>query len=32
MKTMCKLQFPNGEIISTHIWNNLVLNKCLKNN
>lgn len=29
---MCRLQFPNGEIVYTHVWNGLELNKCLKNN
>jgi hypothetical protein len=32
MKTMCKLQFPNGEIVFTHIWNYEELNKGLKSN
>lgn len=32
MKTMCRLQFPNGEIVYTHLWNGIELNKCLKNN
>ena len=30
--TMCSLQFPNGEIIYTHLWNRVDLNNTLKNN
>ena len=29
---MCSLQFPNGEIVYTHLWNRLDLNNSLKNN
>lgn len=29
---MCKLYFPDGSTIETHIWNGLVLNNCLKSN
>lgn len=32
MNIMCKIHFPNGKLIFTHIWNRLKLNKCLKNN
>ena len=32
MKTMCSLQFPNGEIVYTHLWNGVDLNNGLKNN
>ena len=32
MKTMCKLQFSNGEIVLTHLWNRIDLNNSLKNN
>ena len=29
---MCRLQFSNGEIIFTHLWNGVDLNNSLKNN
>ena len=29
---MCSLQFPNGEIVLTHLWNGIDLNNGLKNN
>ena len=29
---MCNLQFPNGEIVYTHLWNRIDLNNGLKNN
>ena len=29
---MCSLQFPNGEIVLTHLWNRIDLNNGLKNN
>ena len=29
---MCSLQFPNGEIVYTHLWNRMDLNNALKNN
>ena len=29
---MCRLQFPNGEIVLTHLWNRIDLNNGLKNN
>ena len=32
MKNMCSLQFPNGEIVYTHLWNGVDLNNSLKNN
>jgi hypothetical protein len=32
MKTMCSLQFPNGEIVYVHLWNKIDLNNSLKNN
>lgn len=32
IKTMCRLQFPNGEITFTHLWNYTDLNNSLKNN
>lgn len=32
MKTMCKLYFPNGEVVQTHLWNGIDLNNALKNN
>ena len=32
MKTMCSLQFPNGEIVYVHVWNRIDLNNSLKNN
>ena len=32
MKIMCSLQFPNGEMVFTHLWNRLDLNNSLKNN
>jgi hypothetical protein len=32
MKTMCNLRFPNGEIVSTHLWNSIDLNNSLKSN
>ena len=28
---MCSLQFPNGEIVYTHLWNGIDLNNGLKN-
>jgi len=32
MKIMCRLQFPNGEIVYIHLWNGIDLNNSLKNN
>ena len=32
MNIVCRLQFPNGEIVFTHLWNKIELNKSLKNN
>ena len=29
---MCSLQFPNGEMVYTHLWNGIDLNNGLKNN
>ena len=29
---MCRLQFPNGEIVYIHLWNGIDLNNSLKNN
>lgn len=32
MKNMCRLQFPNSEIVFTHLWNSIDINNSLKSN
>ena len=31
-ETMCRLWFPNGDFVETHIWNTIDINNYLKNN